>query len=125
MRIHLFIFGIMLSQQFFHSCVGFTGARVRLSRSFISSSKLSSVSTFSTTTHKISDEHQFTSSRDGKDPLFGSRLSFDQIGISPELSKKMSSLGCDTSTNIQAKAVGPILAGGDVVIAAETGSGER
>ncbi|CAN0275641.1 unnamed protein product, partial [Phaeothamnion confervicola] len=56
--------------------------------------------------------------------FYGERVPFEALGLGPELCMRLSELGLETSTAVQATAVPRILAGKDVVIGAETGSGK-
>ncbi len=51
-------------------------------------------------------------------------LSFQELGISPERSQHLESLGFETPTNIQAQAIPHLLAGRDVVGQSQTGTGK-
>ena len=58
------------------------------------------------------------------DAFYGERIAFSGLGLRPGLVRNLDDLGLSHSTAIQARAAPPILAGGDVIIAAETGSGK-
>ena len=49
---------------------------------------------------------------------------FQSLGLNNALTNRLSQLGLTTPTSIQCKAIPPILAGKDVVLAAETGGGK-
>src|SRR6185436_4879685 len=49
---------------------------------------------------------------------------FDQLGLSAELLRAVSDLGYDTPTPIQLGAIPPVLAGRDLLAAAQTGTGK-
>ncbi|KAK6046265.1 hypothetical protein COOONC_16229, partial [Cooperia oncophora] len=49
---------------------------------------------------------------------------FEELGVIPELGDAVSELGWELPTPIQCDAIPAILGGGDVLIAAETGSGK-
>ena len=51
-------------------------------------------------------------------------MSFDQLGLSVELLRAVSDLGYDTPTPIQLGAIPPVLAGRDLLAAAQTGTGK-
>ena len=51
-------------------------------------------------------------------------MSFDQLGLSAELLRAVSDLGYDTPTPIQRDAIPPVLAGRDLLAAAQTGTGK-
>jgi len=51
-------------------------------------------------------------------------MSFDQLGLSAELLRAVSDLGYDTPTPIQLGAIPPVLAGRDLLAAAQTGTGK-
>lgn len=53
-----------------------------------------------------------------------SALTFDSLGLRPELLVGLSKLGFEHPTPIQAEAIQPILSGQDVVLQAETGTGK-
>jgi len=63
-------------------------------------------------------------SEDGGASFFGSRTLFEDLAIRPLLAENLRGLGFDCATPIQASAAPPMLAGEDVIIAAETGSGK-
>ena len=49
---------------------------------------------------------------------------FDSLGLMPELIKSVNELGWNLPTDVQDEAIPLILGGGDVMAAAETGSGK-
>lgn len=49
---------------------------------------------------------------------------FEEVGLSPELVRAVAELGWLLPTPVQAEAMPLILGGGDVMVAAETGSGK-
>jgi len=51
-------------------------------------------------------------------------MSFDQLGLSADLLRAVSDLGYDTPTPIQLGAIPPVLAGRDLLAAAQTGTGK-
>ena len=51
-------------------------------------------------------------------------MSFDQLGLSAELLRAVADLGYDTPTPIQRVAIPPVLAGRDLLAAAQTGTGK-
>jgi ATP-dependent RNA helicase RhlE len=51
-------------------------------------------------------------------------VSFDQLGLSADLLRAVSDLGYDTPTPIQLGAIPPVLAGRDLLAAAQTGTGK-
>jgi ATP-dependent RNA helicase RhlE len=51
-------------------------------------------------------------------------MSFDQLGLSADLLRAVSDLGYDTPTPIQRDAIPPVLAGRDLLAAAQTGTGK-
>src|SRR5512134_858020 len=51
-------------------------------------------------------------------------MSFDQLGLSADLLRAVSDLGYDTPTPIQQHAIPPVLAGRDLLAAAQTGTGK-
>jgi len=51
-------------------------------------------------------------------------MSFDQLGLSADLLRAVSDLGYDTPTPIQVGAIPPVLAGRDLLAAAQTGTGK-
>ena len=51
-------------------------------------------------------------------------MSFDQLGLSADLLRAVSELGYDTPTPIQLGAIPPVLAGRDLLAAAQTGTGK-
>ena len=53
-----------------------------------------------------------------------SSMSFSALGLSPTLLRALADQGFDTPTPVQAQAIGLVLAGRDVLVSAETGSGK-
>ena len=51
-------------------------------------------------------------------------MSFSALGLSPTLLRALADQGFDTPTPVQAQAIGLVLAGRDVLVSAETGSGK-
>ena len=49
---------------------------------------------------------------------------FEDLGVLPEIMKAVNELGWERPTPIQVESIPLILGGGDVLAAAETGSGE-
>ncbi|MFZ4800308.1 MAG: DEAD/DEAH box helicase, partial [Bacteroidia bacterium] len=51
-------------------------------------------------------------------------MKFEEYNISPEIKKSIAELGFRRPTDIQFKAIGPILKGEDVMAVAQTGTGK-
>ena len=51
-------------------------------------------------------------------------MKFEEYNISPEIKKSITELGFRRPTDIQFKAIGPILKGEDVMAVAQTGTGK-
>src|SRR5512144_583692 len=51
-------------------------------------------------------------------------MNFSELGLVPELLRAVAEKGYDTPTPIQAKAIPAVLAGGDVLAGAQTGTGK-
>ena len=49
---------------------------------------------------------------------------FDDLGLMPELIRAINEIGWNLPTDVQDEAIPLILTGGDVMVAAETGSGK-
>jgi ATP-dependent RNA helicase DeaD len=60
----------------------------------------------------------------GKVRLLMDKLTFDQLGLSPEIQKAVAALGFEEAAPIQAEAIPVLLAGKDVVGQSQTGSGK-
>ncbi|MCB1953824.1 MAG: DEAD/DEAH box helicase, partial [Rhodocyclaceae bacterium] len=51
-------------------------------------------------------------------------MSFDSLGLAPELLRALTAAGYDSATPIQAKAIPEVLAGHDLMASAQTGTGK-
>jgi ATP-dependent RNA helicase DDX1 len=49
---------------------------------------------------------------------------FEEFGVLPEIARAVDDMGWNLPTDVQAEAIPLILGGGDVLMAAETGSGK-
>ena len=56
--------------------------------------------------------------------IFLAMTAFEEFGVLPEIGKAVDDMGWTLPTDIQSEAIPLILGGGDVLLAAETGSGK-
>jgi superfamily II DNA/RNA helicase len=51
-------------------------------------------------------------------------LTFEELGLSPQILDGISSMGYKTATPVQSQVIQPILAGRDILASAQTGTGK-
>ena len=64
------------------------------------------------------------SHKDNQELIAESSMSFDDFGFDPRLAKQIARVGYETPTPIQAAAIPPVMAGGDIIGVAQTGTGK-
>ncbi|KAL8241608.1 hypothetical protein R6Q59_011910 [Mikania micrantha] len=74
---------------------------------------------------KFNQNHRVRAFSAAVDTFFADQtVSWSSLGVVHQLSHSLSTIGLNRPSNIQAASIPPILAGNDVVVAAETGSGK-